>query len=145
MEELIKQLDENLQYDGFELQGERIEIRVSSVRKKVICPYCGQMSEQVHSLMKRTLKDLPLQGKKVYILLEQKKYFCKTAECTHKTFAEQFDFFKAKATKTNRLQEEILRVALTQSSVAASRYLRSSVADVSKSTICNLLKKGRES
>ena len=88
------------------------------------------------------MKDLPIQGKKVKILIEQKKYFCANKICPKKTFAERFDFYDPKATTTKRLQKEILRVAMAQSSVAASRYLRTSVADVSKSTICNMLKKG---
>ena len=144
MEELIRLLDENLHYDGYEIQGEELFIRASSAREIVICPYCGNESVKIHSRKVRTLKDLPMQGKKVKILLEQKKYFCKNEDCSKKTFAEQFGFFEPKATKTTRLQKEILRVALTQSYVAAARYLRSSVADVGKSTICNLLKKGRE-
>jgi len=144
MKEIVKLLDENLQYERYEIQGEELFIRVKSERKKVNCPYCGRESTQIHSRKERTLKDLPLQGKKVKILLEHKKYFCNNEACTKTTFTERFDFFKPKATKTNRLQEEILRVALTQSSVAASRYLRNSVADVGKSTICNLLKRGRE-
>ena len=65
-------------------------------------------------------------------------------DCGHKTFAETFSFLEAKATKTKRLQEEIFKVALTQSSIAAARYLRNSAAEIGKSTICNLLKKGRE-
>ncbi len=144
MEELIKLLDENLHYEGYEIQGEELFIYVSSARGKAICPYCGQESDQIHSRKVRTLKDLPMQGKKVKILLMQKKYFCPNEACAKKTFAERFGFFEPKATKTNRLQKEIMRVALMQSSVEVSRYLRRSVAEVSKSTICNLLKKGRE-
>ena len=144
MEELIKLLDENLRYDGYEIVGKELFIRVSSKCEMAICPYCGQTSGQVHSRKVRTLKDLPIQGKKVIILLEQKQYFCKNKACANRTFAERFDFFNPNATKTNRLQSEILRVALTQSSVAASKYLRGSVVDVGKSTLCNLLKKGRE-
>ena len=144
MEELIKLLDENLHYDGYEIQGDELFIYVRAKRREAICPYCGKPSRQIHSCRTRTLKDLPVQGKKVKILLAQKKYFCKNAACARRTFAERFDFFEPQATKTKRLQTEILRVALTQSSVAASRYLRSSVAEVGKSTICNLLKKERE-
>jgi len=144
MEELIRLLDDNLHYGGYEIQGEELFIHVSSLREKAICPYCGQASGHIHSRKTRTLKDLPMQGKKVKILLEQKKHFCKNEACANKTFAERFGFFEPKATKTKRLQEEILRIALTQSSVAASQYLRNSVAEVCKSTICNLLKKGRE-
>ena len=144
MEELIRLLDENLHYEDYEIQGDELFINVSSVRENVLCPYCGQASAQIHSRKIRTLKDLPMQGKKVKILLAQNKYFCKNKACVKKTFAERFNFFAPKATKTNRLQKEILRVALTQSSVAASQYLRNSVAEVGKSTICNLLKKGLE-
>lgn len=143
MDELIKLLDENLHYDGHKIQGDELFIRVGSLREIANCPYCGQPSWQIHSCKMRTLKDLPMQGKKVKLFLEQKKYFCKNGACEKKTFTERFAFFKPNATKTNRLQEEILRVSLTQSSVEASRYLRSSVAAVGKSTICNLLKKGR--
>jgi len=144
MEELVKLLDREIRYEGHEIAGEEIHIWVSSTRERKECPYCGTTASKVHSRTLRTVKDLPIQGKKVKILLEQKKYFCKNEKCKHKTFAERFDFFEPKATKTKRLEAEILRVSLTQSSISASRYLRSSVADVSKSTICNLLKKGRE-
>ena len=144
MDELIRLLDENLRYDRYELNGEEIFIYAYSGREKAKCPYCGEISGQIHSRKMRTLKDLPIQGRKVKILLEQKKYFCMNIECMKKTFAERFDFYRPKATTTDRLQSEILRVALTQSSVAASRYLRTSIAEVSKSTICNMLKKGHE-
>ena len=142
MEELIQEMDKNLDYERHELHRNEMRIYVRSIRETAECPYCGDSSEQVHSRQERTLKDLPMQGKKVKLLLEQKKYFCKNECCSKKTFAERFEFFAPNATKTKRLQEEILRVSLTQSSVGASQYLRNSVADVSKSTICNLLKKG---
>lgn len=75
--------------------------------------------------------------------LDIKKYFCRNDECGHKTFVETFDFFAPNATKTKRLSDEILKVSLTQSSVAAAKYLRDSVCDVGKSTICNMLKKSK--
>jgi len=144
MEELIRLLDNDLQYEGYDIQGDDLFLHISSSRKEANCPYCKQPSGQVHSRKRRTLKDLPIQGKKVKLLLDQRKFFCINDACRKTTFAERFGFYAPKATKTNRLQEEILRVAMTQSSLAASRYLRKSVADVGKSTICNLLKKGLE-
>ena len=144
MEELVKLLSEELRYEKHNQRDDYIDIYVRSARKTARCPYCEYMSEKVYSKATRTLKDLPIQGKKVKLILSSHKYFCKNANCNHKTFVERFEFFEPKATKTKRLQAEILRVSLTQSSVAAARYLRTSVADVSKSTICDLLKKGRE-
>ena len=135
--------DERLQYVSHKEEWQIFTIHVESTSLEAKCPYCGEMSKRVHSRYLRKLQDLPIQGKKVRLIIENKKYFCFNNDCGHKTFAEPFLFFKPKATKTTRLQEEILRVSLTQSSVSAATYLKRSVADVGKSTICNLLKKTR--
>jgi transposase len=136
--------DERLRYISHKNEKSVIMICVESVDREAICPYCGEVSDKVHSHYTRKLQDLPIQGKKVKLLIDNKKYFCNNRDCCHKTFAESFSFFEPKATKTKRLQEEILRVSLRQSSLSAEKYLRGSVADVGKSTICNLLKKTRE-
>lgn len=144
MQELIEKLSKDLRYVSHEYHGNVIEIRVCSRKTESRCPYCGRQSDRVHSRYVRKLQDLPIQGAKVKLLVDRRKYFCDNAECSHGTFAELFDIFDGKATKTKRLEAEIMRVSLTQSSTSAARYLRASVADVGKSTICALLKKGRE-
>jgi len=136
--------DERLSYISHESDETTIKIYAKSICMQAKCPYCGQESEKVHSRYVRKLQDLPIQGKKVQLVIENKKYFCLNKDCVHKTFAESFSFFEPKATKTKRLQEEILRVSLTQSSLSAEEYLKRSVANVGKSTICNLLKKTRD-
>jgi len=135
--------DESIRYISHESDGSGIILNVESIKTEAICPYCGVKSDKVHSWYIRKLQDLPIQGKKVKLHLKNRKYFCINRECMHKTFAEQFTFYTRKSPRTRRLEEEIMRVSLTQSSVAASKYLRSSVADVGKSTICELLKRGR--
>ena len=49
MKDFIKTLDENLEYLGQETDGDIVRIRVASARKAVACPYCGALSENVHS------------------------------------------------------------------------------------------------
>jgi len=142
--QIISLPEEELEYIGHENDASTITIYVKSMKRQVTCPYCGMVSTRVHSRYARKLQDLPIQDKKVNLILENKKYFCGNDSCKHKTFAEQFGFFEANATKTKRLQEVILRVSLTQSSVSASEYLRRSVADVGKTTICEMLKKERQ-
>ena len=143
MDELIKLLDPNLMYISHNIDGDTINIHVESIREDSICPYCDEPSIKVHSRYERKFQDLPIQDKKVRIILNNRKYFCYNENCKHKTFAESFAFFKPKATKTIRLQDKILEVSISQSSISASKYLRRNVANVSKSTICNLLKKRR--
>ena len=141
MEELVYLLSEELRYISHKMEDDSIVMYVEPARKQARCPYCSTESGKAHSRYERKLQDLPIQGRKVTIYLTNRKYFCMNEDCDHRTFTEQFSFYEPKATKTKRLQDEIKRISMTQSAVSASKYLRGSVADVGKSTICALLKK----
>jgi len=143
MNEIVKLLDVNLDYVEHEIIDNTMYINVISNREEPECSYCKTPSSRVHSRYVRKFQDLPLLGKKVVIVLTNRKMFCDNPNCNNKTFAETFDFISYKAKKTNRLKDEIIQVALTQSSISASQYLRNSVVDIRKSTICNYLKKTR--
>ena len=142
MDDLVKLLSADLDYESHEISGDKLYIRVKSNRKEPECPYCGKRSTSVHSRYERSFSDLPIQGKKVTILLENRKYFCKNHNCEHKTFAETFDCLPFKGKRSKRLTEAIIEVSLNVSSVNAASTLRRGTADVGKSTICSLLKKG---
>jgi len=144
LNDIITLPEEHLRYISHENTGTVLIIRIESTNTEATCPYCGTVSNKVHSRYTRKLQDLPIQGKKVRLYLNNKKYFCMNAECRRKTFAEQFEFYEPNSVRTKRLQDEILRLSLTQSSISASKYLRNSIADVGKSTICDMLKKGRK-
>lgn len=75
------------------------------------------------------------------MILKNRKFFCQNPYCKRKTFAECFEFIVSKAKKTNRLEEEIVSLALNCSSIAASLQLKRTIVNVGKSTICELLKK----
>jgi transposase len=120
-------------------------VLVESNRDEVICPFCGTPSSRVHSTYERGFQDLPIQGKKVYITIINKKYFCGNQDCLNTTFAESFNFLKPKAKKSERLIDEIMKVSVEVSSVSASKMLKDGIADVSKSTICDMIKKNNRS
>lgn len=141
MDEFLKLLDENLEYVNHEIIDDTIYINVISTREEVMCPYCGKPSSKVHSHYKRSFQDLPIQGKKVRIILNNRKMFCNNPDCNNTTFAESFDFLPFKAKKTKRLDDEIVNLSINVSSLTATDLLRNSVANVGKSTVCNLLKK----
>lgn len=141
MDEFIKLLDENLDYLEHKIMDDTIIIFVASNRKEVACPYCGEKSFRVHSTYDRSFQDLPIQGKKVKVVIDNRKMFCDNRECSHTTFAETFDFLPPKAKKSQRLTDEIINISLNVSSITASNLLKNGIADVGKSTICNLLKK----
>ena len=141
MNDIIKLIDDDLKYDKHEIDRDTLYIYVSSSRTEFTCPYCGNKSNKVHSKYTKTIQDLPLQDKKVVLVMEIKKFFCLNQSCSYKTFAETFLFLNRSAKKTTRLIEEIVEVSLRQSSLSAVMYLQKNVVSVKKSTICNYLKK----
>ena len=138
-------LDESLNYLAHEIFDEYIIVVVESNRDEVPCPYCSKVSSRVHSTYERSFQDLPIQGKKVYISIINRKYFCDNRNCPNTTFAESFEFLKPKSKKSERLINEIMKLSTEVSSVTASRMLKDGVVDVSKSTICDMLKKNNKS
>lgn len=141
MNEFIKLLDPGLDYISHEIIGDTIVIRVASNKEEAVCPYCGCTSTKKHSVYERSFQDLPIMDMKSRIIINNRKMFCTNPECCHTTFAETFDFIKPKAKKSNRLLDKIIDVSLNVSSLNASDILKNGIADVGKSTICNLLKK----
>ena len=93
------------------------------------------------SVYERSFQDLPVMGMKSRIILSNRKMFCTNPECSRTTFAEPFPFIGPKAKKSNRLIEKIVDVSLNVSSLNAADILKNGIADVEKSTICNLFKK----
>lgn len=145
MNALVKLLDENLEYQSHSLDGDTIYLNVSSTRHEVSCPFCGMTATKVHSFYKKSFQDLPIQDKKVFIILMNKKFFCENSSCSQKTFAERFDFIKDKQKKTTRLEKTIREMSLNCSTITASNLLKQNVVQVSRTTISNLLKKTKSS
>lgn len=141
MDEFIKLLDPCLDYISHEIIDDTVIIKIASNREELCCPYCGCSSSKKHSVYERSFQDLPVMGKKSRIILQNRKMFCINPGCSHTTFAETFDFIRPKAKKSNRLVDKIIDVSLNVSSVNAVDILKDGIADVGKSTICNLLKK----
>ena len=61
-----------------------------SARAAVGCPQCGSAARRVHSRYRRTVADLPWQGRAVRLRLEVRRFFCEAADCPRQIFAERF-------------------------------------------------------
>ena len=141
VDELVKMIDKDFEYTGHDINDELIQIFVRSVRPEARCPYCGNSTNKVHSVYFRKFRDLPIQDKKVEIVINNRKFFCLNKDCTHKTFAETFECLPKIGRRSVRLTKTIINTATNLSSVAASKTLKYGTADIGKSTICRLLKK----
>jgi zinc-finger of transposase IS204/IS1001/IS1096/IS1165 len=76
---------------------ERVEqvnglVRISvSARPEGKCARCGVASSRVHSRYERRLDDAPVGGQPAMIRLVVRRFFCASACCPARTFAEQIE------------------------------------------------------
>lgn len=138
---MVKSLDQNLECVEYKTSENQYVITVRSLTKEVLCPYCQSSSAKVHSIYHREIQDLPIQDKQTLLLLNTRKMFCVNPDCSHKTFAETFDFVVRHGKKTKRLVEKILATSTKLSSVSASILLKNNSVKICKSSICDLVKK----
>jgi transposase len=86
------------------------------------CPDCGLFSGRVHDCYQRRLKDLPLGGQSVVILLTVRRFICDAAHCPRRTFAEPFTQLTAPYARfTTRLNHILERVGLALAGRAGAR------------------------
>lgn len=138
MNNIIKFLDNNLEYLAHEIIEDTIYITVVFNRTSVKCPHCSKESKKLHSYYTRSFQDLPIQDKKVIITIKNRKFICENKECSKTTFSESFNCIEF---KSKRVIEYIVDLSMRVSSINASNILRKNVVNVGKSTIYNILKK----
>ena len=141
MEDIGSLIDPNLKCTEMQIKDEIILLHVEARSKSAICPFCQHVSHRVQSWYIKKVQDLPIQGKKVLLLIKRRKLFCDNPECSHRTFAERFDFVEPKRIRSKRLDDEILNLCKNMSANSAAKLLRNHIALVGKSTLCNMLKK----
>lgn len=142
-EELLN-LGSDYRIDEYRVKPEVAVLELSSTIKELQCPYCGVSSSKVHSSYTREIQDLPIQARKTIFLVKTRKMFCVNDKCTRKTFSEKHSFVDVKGKKTQRLEKNIIYMSTQLSSVNASKILKSTNIDVSKSSICVMLKNAIE-
>ena len=141
LDELVKELDNKLKVTRKEIKDDIMYIYCETKQQSTKCKYCGEESENVHSVYTRTISDLPIQKYKVKLVITVKKYFCNNPKCNHTTFAEPLDFVEKNALRTKRLDEYIKEVGLKNSSIEARNQITNSHVEISNNTILRILKK----
>ena len=86
------------------------------------CPRCGGGSERVHSRYQRSLADAALGGQPVVVEITVRRFFCDSADCPARTFAEQVDGLTARhARRTPLLRGMLETIGLALAGRAGAR------------------------
>ena len=115
-------LPEGMVIDQIQMTEAQLTVTVISTQPSAPCPGCGCPSEHVHSHYRRTVNDVPCGGRNVVLRLNVRKFFCRTATCPRKVFAERLpELVQPWARVSNRLLEELKALGLAASAEVNER------------------------
>ena len=115
-------LPDGLVLGQIELTETQLTVEVISTQSFARCPGCGNLSDHVHCQYQRTVHDVPCGGRSVVLRLCVRKFFCWTATCPRKVFAERLpDLVQPWARVSNRLLEELKAIGLAASAEVSER------------------------
>jgi len=115
-------LPEGMVIGQVEITPTQLTVEVISTQPCARCPGCGNPSEAVHCQYQRTVHDVPCGGRRVVLRLGVRKFFCRTATCQRKVFAERLpDLVQPWARVSNRLLEELKDIGLSASGEVSER------------------------
>src|SRR6266705_5546548 len=115
-------LPEGMIIGQVEMTPTQLTVAVISTRPCACCPGCGNPSDAVHCQYRRTVHDVPCGGRSIVLRLGVRKFFCRTAICQRKVFAERLpDLVQPWARISNRLLEELKAIGLAASAEVSER------------------------
>lgn len=106
-------LGERLELTGLEMGKGQLVLHITATSRSSPCPVCAQPATRLHSRYSRVVKDLPCVGQQVQLILHVRKFFCDTAHCVRKIFAERLPQLVAPwAQMTTRLRQGMQDIGL---------------------------------
>ena len=121
--------------------GDRVVVRARTPLVAVACPDCGVATARVHGLHERTVGDVPIDARRVQVLVLVRRLVCPTFGC-RRTFREQVPgVLERYQRRTPRLQALVGAVARELAGRGAARLLSKLAAPLSRhSTVRALLR-----
>ena len=107
-----------------------------------VCPLCGTASRRVHSRYVRHVSDLPCSGRRVYLRIVARRFFCFAPRCRRQIFAERFDsaVLAARSRRTSRLECIIHHLGLALGGRPAAGFAKRLMMPVSNDTLLRVVR-----
>jgi transposase len=105
------------------------------------CPCCGSLSDRVHSHYRRTVADLPCQGRFLALRLRLRRFRCTKAGCPRAVFCERLPgLLAAHARSTDRLTDSHRAVGFALGGEAGARLAKDLDMPTSPDTLLRRVK-----
>jgi hypothetical protein len=121
-------------------EGELILVRARTPGGPVACPDCGNETAHVHAFHHRTLADVPVDARRVIVVVRVRRLRCPILGCPRQTFREQLPgVLERYQRRTPRLAGQIGAVVRELAGRAGARALAALAVRVSRHTALGLL------
>ena len=121
-------------------ESEGIRLRARTPCRPVACPGCGAMSERVHGYHERTVADVPVDARRVTVVVRVRRLACPSLQCARQSFREQLPgVLERYRRRTPRLSEQIGAVVRELAGRAGARVLSALAMGVCRHTAVRLL------
>lgn len=125
--------------------GEAVAVAARTRDEAVPCPVCGTLTAKVHGYHGRTVRDVPVDGRRVVVHLRVRRLVCPVLGCSRQTFREQIPgLLERHQRRTVRLAGQISQVARELCGRAAARLAALLAVPISRSTALRHLRRPPE-
>ena len=100
----------NLEIERVEMSSSRIDI-YCKIDEEGVCLSCYTVHKKINQRYRRTVRDLDMSGRKVYLRLEVLQYHCPNCKRTH---SQNFDFVESGKSHTKRQSKWIFELSAKQ-------------------------------
>ncbi|MEU1827554.1 ISL3 family transposase [Streptomyces abikoensis] len=115
--------------------GDAVVVTARTRDVAVACPVCGTPTAKVHGYHRRTVRDVPVDGRKAVVHLRVRRLVCPVLICSRQTFREQIPgLLERHQRRTVRLARQVSQVARELCGRATARLAHLLAVPVSRST-----------
>ena len=127
---------------SIEEDSDEVRLHMLSRSKSFCCPKCGEELRKLHATHHRTVQDLPILGKRVFLDIRVHDFQCQNPICEIGAFSETFHgFLNHYSRMTERLIDFVTILALETSCEASARIMQAMNVKISGDTVIRMLLK----
>ncbi len=111
----------------FEMKEAVLHLKCEHQGTIALCPWCGELSSQVHEQKARQVRDLSLFGKRTVLYFEQRRFGC---ACCERPFTERLPSIDHRRRQTRRYEQMVYASCLVSDRKAVAKRERLSESTV---------------
>jgi len=132
-----------LAIESIETETDKLRIGARPLDTTAACPVRGTMCVRIHSRYRRTLTDLPSQGRRVVVTISARRFRCLVTDCRRQIFAERLETTVGApfARRAARLEEIVHHLGLALVGRPGQSFAQRLLLPVSNDTLLRVVRR----